>query len=241
MMAKDVAAETAELTETPARGSRMSRPDVPKMTVGTSEEYFERTAVVLSHAMLPNVLWRLFFPADTDSIGADGSSEKVLQTYHSIVKEYLLPGTASGAFIAEASDSAACAAWWPPGSHQPPKQRKNDDQAERERTSLMATFEQEIEKVKTELIWSRYGQEYWLLGLLARDPRKKAVPGVVTAVLQPFIDQAAAGGQPIWLSTTSEHARDIYLHFGWQMVRVVTLQGHSQWCMILYPPSQEKE
>lgn len=218
----------------------MSKQDLPKMTVGTSEEYNEKTASIVSHAMLPSAMWTLFFKDGTNGIGVDASEEQTLRVYHSIAKEFLAPGATLGAFIAEAGDFAACASWWPPGSHTPPKDLNNElEGLDRppEETSLMAGFEREVDKIHHELVWSRYGQDYWHLGLLARDPRKPVVPGAVRAVLEPFINQAAAERKPIWLVTTSEHARDIYLHFGWQVVRVVTVEGHVQWCMMMYPPS----
>lgn len=207
------------------------------MTVSTSEEYIEKMASLAAHAMLPNVLWGLFSREDTDGVGLDAPEEQRLQAYRSVVKQYLLPGARSGAFIAEAGDFSACASWWPPGSHQAPKDVEDFDELERQGKTLSAAFGREVEKIKIEQIWSRYGQEFWQLGLLARDPRKPAVPGAVRAVLQPFIDQAAAAEKPIWLVTTSTHARDIYLYFGWQVVRMVTVHGHHEWCMILYPPS----
>ncbi|KIX05474.1 uncharacterized protein Z518_06346 [Rhinocladiella mackenziei CBS 650.93] len=239
-MSEDAPTAIAVSSATSTRENQISKRDLPKMTVGTSEEYNEKTASVLSHAMLPNVIWSLFSKEGIDGIGFDASDEKRLQAYHSIVKQFLVPGAESGAFIAEAGDFSACASWWPPGSHQPPKDLEDFDELERQGKTLWAAFGREIEKIKIEQIWSRYGQEFWHLGLLGRDPRKPAVAGAVRAVLQPFIDQAAAEGKPIWLVTTNEHARDIYLHFGWQVVRMVTYHGHSQWCMILYPPSPSK-
>ena len=243
-MSKDALTSTTMSSAPSTQENQISKRDspLPKMTVGTSEEYIEKTASVVSHAMLPSVIWALFFGRGTGGTGSDAwSDEERLQTYHSIVKQFLLPRAGSGAFIAEAGDFSACASWWPPGSHQPPKDVKDLDGLERQEGTLLVAFEREIQKVKTELISSRYGQEFWHLALLGRDPRKKpALRGAVRAVLQPFIDQAAAEGKPIWLTTTSEHARDIYLHFGWQVVRTVTVEGHHQWCMILYPPYQGK-
>lgn len=239
-MSKDTPIAMAGSSVMPTEGSLISRRDLPKMTVGTSEEYNEKVASVLSHAMLPNVVWRRFVQEGTDGIGSDTSDEKLLPAYHSLVEQHLASGAGSGAFIAEAGDFSACAFWWPPGSQQPPKDHKGFDEQERQGKTLMAAFGREIEKIQIEQIWSRYGQEFWYLGLLARDPRKPALPGAVRAVLQPVIDQAAAEGKPIWVATTSEHAREMYLHFGFQMVRMVTVDGHNQWCMILYPPSSAK-
>ncbi|KEF60187.1 uncharacterized protein A1O9_05037 [Exophiala aquamarina CBS 119918] len=222
----------------------MPKGDLPKVTIGASEEYNEKTASIVSHAMLPSAMWALFFKDGPDGIGLDAPDEETLPVYNSVVKQFLAPGAALGAFVTEAGDFAACASWWPPGSHTPPDDLNHNEADEHEHdqpseeTSLMAAFGREVGKIHRELIWSRYGQHYWHLGLLARDPRRPAVPGAVRAVLQPVIDQAAAERQPIWLVTTSEHARDVYLHFGWQVVRVVTVRGHVQWCMILHAPAE---
>lgn len=236
-MPNDAPTAIVASSATPTEDKQISRQDLPKITVSTSEEYIEKACSVMSRAMLPNELWSHFFLKEGIygmSIGV--SEEKVLQSYHSLVKQFLTPGARSGAFIAEAGDFSACASWWPPGSHEPPKDLEHFDELERQGKPLRAAFGREIEKIRIEQIWSSYGQEYWDLVLLARDPTKPVLIGAVTAVLQPFIDQAAAGGKPIWLVTSNEHARDIYQHFGWQVVKTVTFQGHNQWCMILYPP-----
>lgn len=238
-MPKDAPTAIDASPATTSQDKQISRQDLPRITVSTSEEYIERAASVLSHAMLSNELWSHFFLREgIDGTSIDASREKVLQVYHSLVKQFLIPGAQSGAFVAEAGDFSTCASWWPPGSHQPPQALEHFDELERQGKTLRAAFGREIEKTKIELIWSSYGQEYWDLVVIARDPRKPALLGAVTAVLQPFIDQAATEGKPIWLVTSNEHARDIYQHFGWQVVKTVTFQGYNQWCMILYPPPQ---
>lgn len=211
--------------------------ELPKTTVGTSMEYVEKMASALAHAMLPNPVWRVLITGDTNGKGEEVSEEKLLPAYHAVVKDFLTSGVNSGAFIAEAGDFAACAAWWPPGSHEEPK--RSSDTSELARKTSIEAFEMEVDKIRTELIWSKHGQEFWSLGLLGRDPRMTAVPGAVRAVLQPSMDRAAVEGKPVWLATTSPHARDIYLHLGWQLVRTVEFGGHNEWCMILHPPSPE--
>jgi hypothetical protein len=216
----------------------VSKHDLPKMTVGTSNEYIEEMAEVVSHAMLPNAIWLRYLNEGIFGIDSNVSDEQLPQAYHSIVKEFLAPGMAAGAFIAEAGNFSACASWWPPGSHPPPTDLTQFDEQERQGKAMSAAFGRGIKKIQNELIYSKYGQDFWHLGLLGRDPRRPGVPGAVRAVLQPFIDQAAAEGMPIWLATTNERAKNIYLHFGWQVVGLVTFQDLRQWCMILYPPSK---
>jgi hypothetical protein len=219
--------------------SQTSKQEVPQMTVGTSDAYNDKMSMVLSHAMLPSPNWQTFVTEGEDGIGLAASEKDLLQAYQSIIEQYLSHAARSGAFIAEAGGFSACASWWPPGSHDPPKDPVVVEGTEPQGETLRASSHREIEKVRFEHVWSRYGQGYWYLGLLGRDPRKPAVPGAVRAVLKPFVDQAAADGKPIWLTTTSRHAREIYLHFGWEVVSVVNCHGHSQWCMMLYPPAQD--
>lgn len=214
-------------------------PELPRVTISSSMEYVEKMSWALAHAMLPNPVWRVLIKGDTDGKGEEESEEKLLPSYHAVIKDFLTAGVNAGAFIAESGDFAAFAAWCPPGSHEAPK--TSSDTPDLDKEISIDGLEQEVDKVRDELIWSKHGQEFWWLRLLGRDPRKSAVPGAVRAVLQPSMDRAAAEGNPIWLATTSPHARDIYLHMGWQLVRTVEFGGHNEWCMILYPPSTEEE
>ncbi|KAL6248172.1 hypothetical protein RBB50_004427 [Rhinocladiella similis] len=236
-MAEHIPNPTSATSVKPTKENQRMKRELPKTTVGTSMEYVEKMASALAHAMLPNPVWRVLITGDTNGKGEEVSEEKLLPAYHAVVKDFLTSGVNSGAFIAEAGDFAACAAWWPPGSHEEPK--RSSDTSELARKTSIEAFEMEVDKIRTELIWSKHGQEFWSLGLLGRDPRMTAVPGAVRAVLQPSMDRAAVEGKPVWLATTSPHARDIYLHLGWQLVRTVEFGGHNEWCMILHPPSPE--
>lgn len=240
-MSEDTATAASAMSTTSNEENQTSKRELPKLTTGTSEEYIDNMSWALAYAMLPNPVWRLIMmPEDTNEKGGDVPEEKLLAAYHAGVKDFLTPGIKSGAFIAEAGDFAAYAAWWPPGAHEEPKTSSDPiDASQLNGKAARAALERKVDQIKIELIWSKYGQEFWSLGLLGRDPRKPAVPGAVRAVLQPTIEQAAADGKPIWLATTSAHARDIYMHLGWQLVRTVEVGGHCEWCMILYPPSPE--
>lgn len=223
-------------SKVPTRENEVPERPHPKMTVATTAEYAEKMAVALSYAMLPNPTWRLFFGEGEDGISNDASDEVRLQGYTSMLNDYTSSALKSGAFIAEAGDFSAYALWLPPGSHKPAKTAHDFDAMERRGQVVSTAFAREVEKTKTELIRSVYQQEFWQLVLLGRDPRKGNVSGAVTAVLRPFVDQAITDNKPIWLETTSEHARDIYLHFGWRIVRTITISGYNEWCMVLYPP-----
>ena len=209
---------------------------LPSVTVSSSSEYLEKTTAVISHAMLPSAIWRVFMSQGVHAVKPNAPDEEYLHAYQKLIREFLAAGAGSDAFIAEAGDFSACASWWPPGCHHPPKETAYFDDLEREGHVVRAGFDRQIEKIRIEEIWSKYGQEYWYLGLLGRDPRKPAVPGAVRAVLQPVIEKATEQGKPIWLTTTNKDTRDMYLHFGWVVVGVASSCGFDQWCMILYPP-----
>lgn len=209
----------------------------PNTTTGTSESYIQQMATVVSHAILPSPIWRVFIREGPYNLPNTASNDDRQQEYHALIEQYLLPGVAAGAQIIEAGDFSACAAWWPPGSHRPPQAPTNDQSEDGTEEMLMSAFERQIDQVRNEHVWSKYGQEYWYLGLLGRDPRKLAVPGAVRAVLRPYIERAAREGKPIWLTTTNPRARDIYVHLGWAVVKEVVVREWRQWCMIRYPPS----
>ncbi|KIW21409.1 hypothetical protein PV08_01989 [Exophiala spinifera] len=228
---------TATPTKSEEQNQTMKR-ELPRVTVSTSEEYVEKMSWAVAYAMLPNLSWRLLVFGNTSEESEEALEEKLLPAYHSIIKQFLTSGVEAGAFIAEAGDFAAYAAWFPPGSHEEPK--RSSEASELEGKISIEGLGLEHDKVRDELIWSKHGQEYWYLGLLGRDPRKPAVSGAVRAVLQPSMDRAAVDGKPVWLTTSSPHARDIYLHLGWERVRTVEFGGFESWCMILYPPGTEE-
>ena len=182
------------------------------ITVDSSLEYLNRMADVVARAFVNNPNWRVMFPS---------SDEERIERYKQVVRHQIGPSLESGAFIVEAVDFTACAAWFPPGSHNAPRGDQPDWN--------------EIDKARHKHIWSKYGQDHWSLMLIARDPARENVPGIVSAIMRPFMQRATQEGRPIWLSTTSEHAKNIYLHYGWQVVHTAFDQGKSTWAMVLHP------
>jgi hypothetical protein len=43
-------------------------------------------------------------------------------------------------------------------------------------------------------------------------------------LIDTYIQKAKEEKVPLWLESTNEHARDVYLHLGFKLVDVVTLQ-----------------
>jgi len=64
---------------------------------------------------------------------------------------------------------------------------------------------------------------FWHLAFLARDPRKPAVKGAISAVLKPYLDQAVSQGVPAWLEATNLHAVGVYKHMGFRLLEAVTI------------------
>ena len=58
----------------------------------------------------------------------------------------------------------------------------------------------------------------WILCLLII-----SLSGVVKALFAPYLLQAQEAGLPIWLEATNEHARDVYAHFGFEIVEEVII------------------
>lgn len=91
-------------------------------------------------------------------------------------------------------------------------------------------------------------REYWYLNLIGRDPKRNdkgelgfslggktitsinlmfyvdmILTGVIRALLEPYLKQAQEANVPAWLEATNTHARDVYAHFGFQVVEEVII------------------
>jgi hypothetical protein len=91
-------------------------------------------------------------------------------------------------------------------------------------------------------------REYWYLNLIGRDPKRndkgelrfflgcKTITsinlmfyidmifiGAIRALFEPYLKQAQEANVPAWLEATNTHARDVYAHFGFQVVEEVII------------------
>jgi len=64
---------------------------------------------------------------------------------------------------------------------------------------------------------------FYHLSFLARNPTVERVPGSINAVITPFLERAKAENVPAWLEATTPQAVDVYLHFGFRIVEVITV------------------
>jgi hypothetical protein len=49
----------------------------------------------------------------------------------------------------------------------------------------------------------------------------KSCKGAIRAVVDPYLHRARADAVPVWLEATTQHAVDIYIHFGFRLVETI--------------------
>lgn len=64
---------------------------------------------------------------------------------------------------------------------------------------------------------------FYHLGFLCRNPEEVSVQGAIGAVMRPWLRRAEEEGVPVWLEATYEHAVEVYEHFGFRLIEVVTV------------------
>lgn len=195
------------------------RKAILKVTEGKSEHYCDKASEVMANALLDNPHWRAWMPA---------TDETRFQTYHNFIKPLLLAAP-EGTVVAEAEDFAACTAWLPPA---PIREYKAPDAAD---TSESAESDREAYALFEKHVGNQFGTHFYHLLILARDPRRSAVPGAVRAVLESVLEHASADKAPVWLLTTNPHARDIYLHFGFKQLGTHKAKADLAWSMVWFP------
>lgn len=47
--------------------------------------------------------------------------------------------------------------------------------------------------------------------------------GAIRAVVDPYLQRAREDGVPVWLEATSQHAVDVYTHFGFRLVETIRI------------------
>jgi hypothetical protein len=220
-----------------------SSPSSPPTTTISSTAALARIAEVASHAFLPNSSWKILHsegPPDS-ALPQTGVSDSVRQQhYQTSILSQFTPSLNRGGFIIEAADFGVVALWAPPGAARPIRTAEQLDQMEREGKVLGALRARLTDEARVQFVDTKYGQDYYALALLASDTRRDKVQRGVRAVLMPVIERAGREGRVIWLLTSSVHAKGIYEHFGWQMVRQIRVGEFVEWCMILYPDRSAK-
>lgn len=145
------------------------------------------------------------------------------------IRRHITPGITqaaeSGAEVVEAGDFSAIAVWETTSYKGKPfsEMLKNVGPIRAEwRTKIRDLKEKYIGMVKKE-DGSEDFKPFYHLGFLVRNPEVPFVPGAISAVVIPWLKQAEEEGVPVWLEATYSHAVDVYKHFGFRLVEIVTV------------------
>lgn len=170
------------------------------------------------------------------------------------VLRHLSPGitnTAShNAIILEAGDFSAIAIWETTTYTGEPFTAQLQDVG-----PLRGDWRRKVNDLKTLHLGTKIDKEgnkvlnpHYHLGFLVRNPEVPYVPDAISAVIKPMLQQAIREGVPVWLEATYEHAVEVYEHYGFRIVEVVTIgkgsrnelgwpenggRGTKAWTMIL--------
>lgn len=145
-----------------------------------------------------------------------GSSETLdfEEHFKGFSKERVPQLVEAGGIILQSKEFAAIAIWFPPGKF-PPRGNSSeyyDNSA--------------VTKEKSKGI---IGTEYWYLNSLARDPiRNDGVQGAVSEVVRPILKLAKDKNVGVVLEAISDHARDVYIHYGFKIVNQFELGNDSE-------------
>ena len=222
------------------------------MTTGSSDEYVKKLISIIAYGFSTSPLTCRVIVETDAHLPIPTTLTKISR---SRMEEHFAPScyglTRDGAIIAEAGNWAAAALWEPPGFEykNPPK---NADGSRAGPTGPTITeFWEEAVKVRRKFLGDDVVDkvEYWHLSRIARAKGRKE-EGVVSALIVPFLERAKAERVPVWLESVSENAKDMYIHFGFEVVEVITTgrgrlneegeeveggEGKSTWAMVKWP------
>lgn len=134
-------------------------------------------------------------------------------------------GAHSGAELVQAGNFSALAVWETTSYKGVPftdTLRNVGPVREEWRTKVRRSKEQYL-GLETKTDGSQDLKPHYHLGFLVRNPDVENVPGAISAVVKPWLMRAEEEGVPAWLEATYSHAVDIYKHFGFRVVEVVTI------------------
>lgn len=137
----------------------------------------------------------------------------------------------AGGIILQFQDFAAVAIWFPPGVEAPAGESKGTPSYIDYYSKSTAIKKKNREKL---------GKEYWYLNTIARDPDLKFLyqgtrsSGVVAPLIKMILWQASQKNTPAVLEAISDRARDIYLHYGFEVIDTFELgQGEEIYTVYL--------
>lgn len=203
-------------------------------TTGTSKEYIERSALTAAHASSSDQ-YLIAFMREKGTITANATKEQILEQMLKTKLERIRRKVQDGAVLIECANFSVMACWSPPN----PSIARYLDQQVRNldyvKQPIYAPFQKAIYEAREKHLYPKYGDRYWNLSLMARDPRIPRVPGAVRAAMFPFMQKAKEKSEAIWLEASNLHSRDVYAHFGFKTVEVIFVETAEFSCMIWEP------
>ncbi|CUM63878.1 uncharacterized protein PRCAT00001466001 [Priceomyces carsonii] len=64
---------------------------------------------------------------------------------------------------------------------------------------------------------------FWYLNTLARNKNQEPIKGAISVIIDPVVKECKLKSIPIYVEAISEHAKEIYLHYGFEIIRTLTL------------------
>ncbi|KAL9620734.1 MAG: hypothetical protein Q9160_004747 [Pyrenula sp. 1 TL-2023] len=224
----------------------------PSMTTGSSDEYIEKLIAIVAYGFSASAI-TLRAIVETDAAQSKPTTRSSISRRR--LEEHFAPScyalTRDGAIIAEAGNFAAAALWEPPGFvlKNPPTNPDGSRAGPVGRT--IDEFRAIASNIKRKCLGDEAMDEarYWHLSRIARaeDRNEK---GVVSAIIKPFLEKAKQDGVPVWLESVAENAKNMYLHFGFEVVDEIIIgvgrldakgdenqsgEGILSWAMVKWP------
>ncbi|KAL4973829.1 hypothetical protein BDW66DRAFT_168303 [Aspergillus desertorum] len=178
----------------------------PAITTG-GPEYAERVADVIAAAFASSHFTAYVLRNPESTWASDSIPESIIGPHF---RKSITSRAETGAILVEAGGFAAVAVWFPPGLSISTAGATDP---------RMLEFREKFARVKEEHL---HGRDHWYLNLIGRHPGRTE-PGVVRALIAPYLEEARRQGVPVWLEAISEHGRRVYEHFGFRTVAELRL------------------
>ncbi|RAO66336.1 uncharacterized protein BHQ10_002348 [Talaromyces amestolkiae] len=177
------------------------------LTTTGGDEYVGRVAEVIA-AAFSNSIFTAYLHRTSESTWP--STQVPIEILRPYFEKSIAHRVLHGAELVEAGNWAAVAVWVPPGISIP---------ASGALDPRIHEYRDRFAEVKKEYMQDR---QYWYLNLIGRHP-DRTEPGVVRALIDPYLHRARAAGIPVWLEAISEHGRQVYEHLSFRTVAEVRL------------------
>lgn len=145
------------------------------------------------------------------------------------IRRHITPGITqaaqSGAEVVEAGDYSAIAVWETTAYKGVAfsEMLKNQGPIRTEWRTKIRECKEKYIGMERKADGSKDFKPFYHLGFLVRNPAVPEIPGAISAVVKPWLKRAEEEDVPIWLEATYRHAVDVYEHWGFRLVEVVTV------------------